>query len=428
MGLIKAIMGAAGGVLADQWKEYFYCDSIGPDILVVKGQKRTSDKRSSNTHGEDNIISNGSIIAVNDGQCMIIVEQGKVAEICAEPGEFKYDSSTEPSIFSGKLGDSIKATFQNIGKRFTFGGEAPKDQRVYYFNTKEIIGNKYGTANAVPFRVVDNNIGLDIDIAIKCFGEYSYKVVDPILFYTNVCGNVADEYDRSNIDSQLKTELLTALQPAFAKISEQGIRYSALPGHTTEIADALNEVLTKSWKEKRGLAIASFGVSSVKASEEDEQMIKEAQRNAINRNPNMAAATLVGAQAQAMQDAAKNTGAGGAMFGFAGMNMANNAGGMNAQNLFAMGQQQGQAAPQAASADTWTCSCGTKNTGKFCANCGKPKPADEGEWTCSCGAKNTGKFCANCGKPKPADEGEWTCSCGTKNTGKFCANCGKPRQ
>ena len=404
MGLIKAIMGAAGGVLADQWKEYFYCDSIGPDILVVKGQKRTSDKRSSNTHGEDNIISNGSIIAVNDGQCMIIVEQGKVAEICAEPGEFKYDSSTEPSIFSGKLGDSIKATFQNIGKRFTFGGDTAKDQRVYYFNTKEIIGNKYGTANAVPFRVVDNNIGLDIDIAIKCFGEYSYKVVDPILFYTNVCGNVADEYDRSNIDSQLKTELLTALQPAFAKISEQGIRYSALPGHTTEIADALNEVLTKSWKEKRGLAIASFGVSSVKASEEDEQMIKEAQRNAINRNPNMAAATLVGAQAQAMQDAAKNTGAGGAMFGFAGMNMANNAGGMNAQNLFAMGQQQGQAtqqaAPQAASVDTWTCSCGTKNTGKFCANCGKPKPADEGEWTCSCGTKNTGKFCANCGKPR----------------------------
>ena len=430
MGLIKAIAGAAGGVLADQWKEYFYCDSIEPDVLVVKGQKRTSDKRSSNTHGEDNIISNGSIIAVNDGQCMIIVEQGKVAEICAEPGEFKYDSSTEPSIFNGDLGDSIKATFKNIGKRFTFGGDTAKDQRVYYFNTKEIIGNKYGTANAVPFRVVDNNIGLDIDISIKCFGEYSYKIVDPILFYTNVCGNVDDEYERASIDSQLKTELLTALQPAFAKISEQGIRYSALPGHTTEIADALNEVLTKSWKEKRGLAVASFGVSSVKASEEDEQMIKEAQRNAINRNPNMAAATLVGAQAQAMQDAAKNQGAGGAMFGFAGMNMAQNAGGMNAQNLFAMGQQQQQAAPAPAAANSWTCSCGTVNTGKFCANCGKPMPAPApaaGSWVCECGTANTGKFCANCGKPKPADNGPWTCSCGTQNTGKFCANCGKPR-
>ena len=429
MGLIKAITGAAGGVLADQWKEFFYCDSIEPDVLVVKGQKRTSDKRSSNTNGEDNIISNGSKIAVNDGQCMIIVEQGKVAEICAEPGEFTYDSSTEPSIFSGNLGDSIKATFLNIGKRFTFGGDTAKDQRVYYFNTKEIIGNKYGTANAVPFRVVDNNIGLDIDISIKCFGEYSYKIVDPILFYTNVCGNVDDEYERASIDSQLKTELLTALQPAFAKISEQGIRYSALPGHTTEIADALNEVLTKSWKEKRGLAVASFGVSSVKASEEDEQMIKEAQRNAINRNPNMAAATLVGAQAQAMQDAAKNQGAGGAMFGFAGMNMANNAGGMNAQNLFAMGQQQNAAPAQnaAPSADSWKCECGTVNTGKFCSGCGKPKPAPAGSWTCECGTVNTGKFCSNCGKSQPAAAGAWKCECGTENTGKFCSSCGKPR-
>ncbi len=402
MGLIKAITGAAGGVLADSWKEYFYCDAIDEDVLMVKGQKRTSG-RSSNTKGEDNIISNGSVIAVNDGQCMIIVDQGKVAEICAEPGEFKYDSSTEPSIFSGNLGESILDTFKAIGRRFTFGGDTGKDQRVYYFNTKEIVGNKYGTANAVPFRVVDNNIGLDIDISIKCFGEYSYRIVDPILFYTNVCGNVDYQYERSEIDSQLKTELLTALQPAFAKISEQGIRYSALPGHTTEIADALNEVLTKSWKEKRGIAVASFGVSSVKASEEDEQMIKEAQRNAINRNPNMAAATLVGAQAQAMQDAAKNPN--GSMMAFAGMNMAGQAGGMNASQLFSMGQQQAapqqpapqQAAPQQAAG--WTCSCGTVNTGKFCSNCGSPNPS--APWTCSCGTTNTGKFCSNCGSPRP---------------------------
>ena len=413
MGLIQAAVAAAGGVLADQWKEYFYCDSITEDVLVVKGQKRVSGK-STNTKGSDNIISNGSVIAVNDGQCMIIVDQGKVAEICAEPGEFRYDSSTEPSIFSGSLGDSILDTFKAMGRRFTFGGDTGKDQRVYYFNTKEIVGNKYGTANAVPFRVVDNNIGLDIDISIKCFGEYSYKIVDPILFYTNVCGNVDYQYERSEIDSQLKTELLTALQPAFAKISEQGIRYSALPGHTTEIADALNEVLTKSWREKRGIAVASFGVSSVKASEEDEQMIKEAQRNAINRNPNMAAATLVGAQAQAMQDAAKNPN--GSMMAFAGMNMAGQAGGMNAGQLFQMGQQAApQAAPQPAAAPSpqpaaapspqpaagagWTCSCGTVNTGKFCSNCGKPNPS--GPWTCSCGTVNTGNFCSNCGSPKP---------------------------
>ena len=420
MGLIKAIGNAAGSVLADQWKEYFYCDSIDETVLVVKGSKRTSAKRqSSNVKGEDNIITSGSVIAVNEGQCMIIVDQGKVAEICAEPGEFTYDASTEPSIFSGGLGHGIAESFKNIGKRFTFGGDAPKDQRVYFVNIKEIIGNKYGTANPVPFRVVDNNIGLDIDISVKCFGEYSYKIVDPVLFYTNVCGNVSDQYEREEIDSQLKSELLTALQPAFAQISAKGVRYSEVPGHTNEIADALNEILSKKWSEHRGISIVSFGVSSIKADEEDEKMIKEAQRNAINRNPNMAAATLVGAQAQAMQDAAKNQGAGGAMFGFAGMNMAQNAGGMNAGQLFQMGAAQGQApqaaapqtapaaAPQAApAAGGWACpACGTQNTGKFCTNCGAAAPAPApagGQWFCpDCGTKNEGKFCTNCGHPKP---------------------------
>ena len=296
MGLIKAALGAAGGVLADQWKEYFYCESIPENVMAVKGQRRVSG-RSSNTKGSENIISNGSVVAVADGQCMIIVDQGKVAELCAVPGEFVYDSSTEPSIFSGQLGTSIVGTFKNIGKRFTFGGEPPKDQRVYYFNTKELIGNKYGTPSPVPFRVVDQRAGIDIDIAIRCFGEYSYRICDPILFYTNVCGNVGENYTRDRLDGQLKTELLTALQPAFAKISEMGIRYSALPGHTMELADALNEVLSGKWRNLRGLEIVSFGVSSVKASEEDEQMLKEMQRNAAFMDPTRAAAHLVGAQA-----------------------------------------------------------------------------------------------------------------------------------
>ena len=299
MGLIKAALGAAGGVMADQWLEYFYCDSLPESVMAVRGQKRTSG-RSSNTKGSDNIISNGSVIAVADGQCMIIVDQGKVTEFCAEPGEFKYDSSSEPSLFCGKLGENILATFKNIGKRFTFGGEPPKDQRVYYFNTKELIGNKYGTPSPVPFRVVDQRAGIDIDIAIRCFGEYSYRICDPILFYTNVCGNVTDGFTRDRLDSQLKTELLTALQPAFAKISEQGIRYSSLPGHTMEMADALNDVLSSKWRNLRGLEIVSFGVSSVKASEEDEKMLKEMQRNAAFMDPTRAAAHLVGAQASAM--------------------------------------------------------------------------------------------------------------------------------
>ena len=430
MGLIKAALGAAGGVLADQWKEYFYCEALPADVICVKGVKRTSGRGSNN--GSDNIISNGSVIAIADGQCMIIVDQGKVVDICAEPGEYTYDLSSEPSLFYGSLSQSIPAVFQQIGKRFTFGGEAPKDQRVYYFNTKELMGNKYGTPSPVPFRVVDNNIGLDVDISIRCFGEYSYRVTNPILFYTNVCGNVSAPYKRDQIDGQLKSELLTALQPAFAKISEMGIRYSALPGHTTEMADALNEVLSKKWAELRGVEIVSFGVSSVKASEEDEQMIKDLQKSAVMRNPNMAAATLVGAQADAMRDAAKN--AGGAAVGFMGMNMAQGAGGMNAQNLFAMGaQQQQQAAPAAAPAAGWTCSCGkTGNTGKFCAECGSPKPVESDGWTCSCGAVNKGKFCSECGAPKPANAPLYKCDkCGWEpedpaHPPKFCPQCGDP--
>jgi len=426
MGLLQAGIGALSGVLADTWREYFYCEALETDILVVKGKKRTS-KRSSNTKGEENIISNGSIIAVNDGQCMVIIEQGKVVDICAQPGEFVYDTSTEPSVFSGNLGESIKKTFAQVGKRFTMGGDTGKDQRIYFFNTKEILGNKYGTANPIPFRVVDRNIGLDIDISVRCNGEYSYKIINPILFYTNVAGNVEEEYNRENIDSMLKTELLTALQPAFAKISEMGIRYSAIPGHTVELADALNEVLSKKWTDLRGIAVASFGVNSVTASKEDEDMIKQLQKSAVMRDPTMAAANLVGAQSDAMRAAASNEN--GAMMGFMGMGMASQAGGMNAQNLFAMGQQQPQqqqAQQQQTPKNGWTCVCGAVNTGKFCAECAKPKPEPSVEWTCSCGTKNTGRFCAECAKPKPAEVG-WTCSCGTINKGKFCVDCGTPK-
>ena len=425
MGLIKAIGGAVGGVMADQWREYFYCDSMPVDILVRKGQKRVGG-RSSNTKGEDNIISKGSIISVADGQCMAIVEQGKVVELSAVPGEFVFDSSTEPSIFAGDLGSGILDTFKTIGKRFTFGGDTAKDQRVYYFNTKELVGNKYGTPSPVPFRVVDQRAGIDIDIGIRCFGEYSYHLCNPILFYTNVCGNVAQDYNRSEIDSQLKSELLTALQPAFARISEMGIRYSALPGPTTELAEALNKELSAKWHDLRGIEIVSFGVSSVKANEDDEQMIKEMQRNAAFMDPTRAAAHLVGAQAAAMQSAAKNEGAGPAM-AFMGMNMAGSAGGMNTQNLYAMGQQQAAQQPAPAPANGWTCACGNVVSGNFCPNCGakkpEPKPA-EGAWKCSCGATASGKFCPECGKPKPAEEAGWTCSCGAVNKGKFCQNCG----
>ena len=431
MGLLRAGIGALSGVLADQWRDYFYAEALDADVLAVKAVKRMNKRFGGSKYTADNVISNGSIVAVNEGQCMLIVDQGKVVEVSAEPGEFVYDSSTEPSIFYGDMNkEAVMESLSLVLDRLAFGGQAAKDQRVYFINTKEIVGNKYGTPNPVPFRVVDKNIGLDVDIAVRCFGEYSYKVVNPLLFYANVCGNVEEAFTREKIDGQLKTELLTALQPAFSKISEMGIRYSALPGHTTELAQALNEALSTKWAGLRGIAIVSFGVSSVKASDEDEQMIKELQRNATFRNPNMAAAHLVGAQAQAMQDAAKNEG--GAFMGFMGMNAAQGAGGASAQSLFQMGAQQQQAAPQPApSEESWKCACGHVNTGKFCMECGAKKPEPMEGWKCgACGAVNKGKFCAECGAKKPEGAKTYRCDkCGWEpadkaHPPKFCPECG----
>lgn len=413
MGLISAFASSVSGVLSDSWRDYFYCSALDSSTLVSRGYKKEKKKLLSKS-SDDNVISDGSIICVADGQCMLVVDQGRITEVCAEPGEFVYESGTQPSLMYGNLGASIAATLAEIGERLTFGGITASDQRVYYVNIKELTGNKYGTVTPVPFRVVDTNIGLDIDISIRCHGEYSYRIADPLRFFASVSGNVTDSYKRSTIDSQLKSEVLTAMQPAFAKISEMGIRYSALSGHTAELSKAMNETLSEQWFKTRGLEMVSFGVNSVTASKEDEDMIKELQRTGVFRNQNMAAAHLVGAQADAMKAAASNSG--GAMVGFAGMNMAANAGGINAANLY---QSVNAAAP---AADGWTCSCGTVNTGKFCSNCGSAKPSPAGSWTCSCGAVNTGNFCGQCGSKKPS--ADWTCACGQVNTGNFCSVCG----
>lgn len=444
MGLIRAAVGAAGGTLADQWKEFFYCEAMDKEVMVVKGMKRSS-SRSSNKHGSDNIISSGSGIAVADGQCMMIVEQGKVIEVCADPGEYTYDASTEPSIFSGSLGDGIRKTFDTIGKRFAFGGDTGKDQRVYYFNTKELVDNKFGTANPIPFRVVDSRIGLDVDVAVRCHGVYSYRIADPLLFYTNVCGNVEREYTREELDGQLKAEFISALQPAFGRLSELEMRPNQIVTHNTELENAMNEVLSAKWEELRGLKVVSVALGSVTLPDEDAEMIKQAQRTAMMRDPAMAAATLTGAQADAMKAAASNSA--GAMTGFMGMGMAANAGGLNAQQLFEMGQKQ-QAQQQSvqqqaaqpvspvgngagAAAGSWTCSCGAVSSGKFCPECGASRPVED-SWTCSCGTVNKGKFCMNCGAKKPEKKMQYRCSrCGwepadPENPPKFCPECGDP--
>ena len=429
MGLIKAGLGAVGGVLADQWKEFFYCEALPSDVLVRKGQKRVSG-RSSNTKGSDNIISNGSGIAVADGQCMMIVEQGKVVEVCAEPGEFTYDSSTEPSIFAGKLGQSILDTFKTVGKRFAYGGDTGKDQRIYYFNTKEIMGNKFGTANPIMFDVVNKQIGFRRTVQVRCNGMYTYFISDPLLFYTKVCGNVEQEYTREEIDAQLKTEFISALQPALAALSEQELRPAQLPAKVNELRAAMNEALRYEWIESRGITVGKIALNPITLTEEDMKKINQMEDAAsLGSNPFMMAGRMTDATANAMETAAGNNA--GAMTGFMGMGMAGGAmgGGFNAAQQFytagAQQQQQMQFAAPASAAEGWKCGCGATVTGKFCPECGakKPEPKPQGGWTCKCGATATGKFCPECGSPKPADDG-WTCSCGAVNKGKFCPECG----
>lgn len=449
MGLIRAAISAVGGTMADQWKEFFICESLDADVLAVKGQKRIG-SRSANKKGSDNLITSGSGIAVADGQCALIVEQGKIVEVCAEPGEYTYDASTESTIFSGNLGSSLDQVFDVIGKRFTYGGDTGKDQRIYYINTKELIDNKFGTPNPVPFRVVDRNIGLDVDVAVRCSGVYSYRISNPLLFYANVCGNIEQEYRREELDHQLKTEFISALQPAFAKISDLEIRPNALPGHVTELCDAMNEALTGKWANTRGITVVSVAIGTIDLPKEDAEMIKQAQKTAILRDPMMAAATLTEAQAGAMKTAAGNSA--GAMTGFMGMGMAAQNGGMNAQNLYQMGAEMAQhnagqnqqnvssqphmTAPgkggEKEAAGKWTCACGAVNEKewKFCQECGKERP-QEG-WICSCGAENKGKFCTECGKPRPKGTPVYQCDkCGwkpedPKNPPKFCPECGDP--
>ena len=430
MGLIKAGIGALGGTLADQWKEFFYCDALPNDVLMKKGEKRTG-SRSSNTKGSDNIITNGSGIAVADGQCMIIVEQGKIVEVCAEPGEFTYDTSTEPSIFTGNLGQSILDTFKTIGKRFTYGGDTGKDQRVYYFNTKEIIGNKFGTPNPIMFEVTNKRIGMTRTVQVRCNGVYTYVISDPLVFYTRLCGNVKDEFTRDMIDDQLKTEFIDALQPALGSLSEQELRPAQIPAKANELKVAMNNALKQEWIDNRGISVGKIALNPITLTDEDMKKINEIEDAvSVGSNPFTMAGRMTNATADAMQAAAENSA--GAMNGFIGMGMVGmgqNTGFTAAQNMYNAGAAQ--ASQNSPSADSWKCSCGAVATGKFCPECGAAKPTANG-WKCSCGAVNQGKFCQSCGAKKPAGEPLYRCDkCGwqpedPKNPPKFCPECGDP--
>ena len=431
MGLIRVALEATSQVISDQYKEFFECPSIPDDILIVKGQKDTSGRTRNNNI--DDVISNGSLIVVHKGQAMAIVDNGTVVEFTAEAGPFVYDSSSEPSIFEGSLGKNVVNTFKTIGRRISFGGHTGHKQYVYYFNTKLIKDNLFGTATPITFRAVDRNIGLDMDVHLSCHGSYNYQLVDPIMLFSNIAGNVEESFSRKELDSTMKKEFIAAMRPSLAALSRLELRPSQVADHEPELAEELKKNLTQKWLEDRGIEIREVNILSTEVPPDELKQISDLQKTATLRDPGLAAAKITEAQAAAMQTAAGNQN--GAMMGFMGMNMAQMAGGMNSQTLYQMAgqQQQYQQPAQPAPAQGWTCACGAAgNTGKFCRECGKPKPAPAESWTCSCGAVNTGKFCLECGKPKPAGEPLYRCDkCGwepadPKHPPKFCPQCGDP--
>ena len=442
MGLIKAAKDALGGLMADQWREYFYCTSLSSDLLMVKGEKQVTQGRNSNTKGNDNIISNGSIISVNVGQCMIIVDQGKIAEFCAEPGEFVYDTSSEPSLLYGNLGENIKNTFRQFGRRFTFGGNTAKDQRVYYINTKEIINNLYGTPNPIPFHLVSKNTGFELETTIKCNGQYTFKIVDPILFYTNLAGNVAENYNKNDqLLGIMKAELLTKLPIALSQIAAEGVLPYQVPSHLDELTQYLKEELTAQWTELRGIEVVSMTMSAPIVPQEDLDKINKWNDTLVLTNANMAAARQTEAYTKALENMGNgggngeggNTSAMSGAMGMMGMAMMQNMMNNGMGGMFGV-SQPAQMKPASTVAEGavlgWTCSCGRgDNRGKFCQECGLPKPALDG-WTCSCGHVNQGKFCQECGRRKPEGAPMYRCDkCGWEpedpaNPPKFCPECG----
>ncbi len=452
MGLINAAKNAFQDVFADTWREYFYCDRLDDDTLMVKGEKKVSGK-SSNKKGTDNVISNGSIIAVNEGQCMLIIDQGRIAEVCAEAGEYIYDSSTEPSIFYGSLGENLKKYWETFFRRVTTGGDVAKDQRVYYVNIREIFDNKFGTQQPIQYRFYpDPSSSIPKTLRIRCNGEFTFCIKNPIAFYKTVAANVSDSYEKAELFSFLRSSMVTALQPAFGSLAKQGYHYGDLINAGLELGKEMKTALQEEWYEKRGIEFGTINVQSMTLPEEDQEWLDKFETDKLyssdaRMNQRDIAKDVIGA----METAGGNES--GSFNGLFGMGMMGNAMGMNPAAMVGgimgnngmqnnnmpnngMVQQpmvgaavQTQQTPQTPAADSWTCTCGAVCTGKFCTECGTPKPM-AGVWTCTCGAVNKGKFCSECGTKKPAGALLYRCDkCGwepedPKNPPKFCPECG----
>lgn len=436
MGIIRAAMQAVSGGLKDQWLEVYEPDDMGERTVFTSGVKI---RKGQNTKGTEDSVSNGSIIHVYDNQFMILVDGGKIVDYTAEPGYYKVDNSSMPSLFNGQFGDALKESFTRIG----FGGGTPSKQKVFYINLQEIKGIKFGTRN--PINYFDNFY--NAELFLRAHGTYSIKITDPIRFYAEAIPRNAGRVEIEDINEQYMAEFLEALQSAINQMSADGIRISYVSSKGRELGKYMADTLDEDWKQMRGMEIQAVGIASVSYDEKSTELINMRNEGAMLSDPTVREGYMQGHVARGLEAAGSN--AGGAMAGFMGMGVGMQAGGgmmgaASATNMQQMQMQQNQnmQTPQAqptpsfvkeqqssqvAKAGTWTCECGAANTGKFCSECGKPKPQAPEEWTCGCGHTNTGKFCSECGKPRPEASGEWTCECGAVNTGKFCSECGKSK-
>lgn len=416
MGLIRAAAGALGGALADSWLEYITAGDMGPTTVVTKGVQVTKGKRGSNRKGTPDIISNGSRIEVGPNQMMILMDSGRIMDYTAEQGCYEVYLSTAPSMFNGELKDSVRETFE----RFKFGGQPGKSQQVYFINLQEIRGIRFGTRN--PLQYFDHFY--NAELFVRCHGTYSVKITDPLKFFMEVVPRNAERVDFGDLNDQFNAEFLTALQTAIGEMAMEGVSISTLPAKTMELSKFMSKVLDDDWTQNRGMEIVSAAIASLSYDEESKSLIHMRNQGAMMADPTIREGYVQGAVAKGLQDAGSNTAGAGQAFMAMGMGMQGAGNFMASASQTNWQQMQHQQTAAQTPQNGWTCGCGAVNTGKFCTNCGSPKPAPAGHWTCDCGAVNTGNFCTNCGTPKPASA-VWTCSCGAVNTGNFCTNCGK---
>lgn len=389
MGIVKALTSAIGGSLADQWLEVIEAGDMGDQTLFTSGVKV---RKGSNTKGTDNTVSDGSVIHVYPNQFMLLVDGGKVIDYTGEPGYFTVKNSSMPSLFNGQLKEAVSESFDRI----RFGGQTPTAQKVYFINLQEIKGIKFGTPN--PINYFDQFY--NAELFLRAHGTYSIKVTDPILFYAEAVPKNADHIEVEDINGQYLSEFLEALQSSINQMSADGIRISYVASKGRELGQYMADVLDDQWRAGRGMEIQSVGIASISYDEESKSLIQMRNQGAMLSDPGIREGYVQGAAARGIEAAGSN--ANGSLAGFMGMGMGmNTAGGfMGAASAANANQMQmNQAAKNAGAQETWTCSCGSVNTGKFCPDCGSKKP--EGPWTCGCGAVNTGKFCSECGKPRP---------------------------